>query len=789
MKYRVRMMRKLLTGLVAAALLVAIPGQYAFAAQTYYEQKTQQTISRGVTYEENSRMTDAGIQNIYTMTVDLTESTLEFKAVDSTVEYGLKETAKKMLEDNGALGGVNADFFGLTGSYSASFGPMIVDGELVSAGTSVNQEADEYASFFMDEDGNPFFEYFKLSASFANHNKVIELASLNKITSMVYPIYFDAQAAATTADLDKRFAELVKIVVEDDEITYISQPGELVTVPEDGYLIIMSKDYRITTAAEYAVGDEVYVDMRSTVQLDRMEQAFGGGGKLLANGAEAAASSIVGAGRQPRTAFGISQDGNTAIFMVVDGRGESVGATHSEMAGLMREYGAYAAMHLDGGGSSTMVAKTTDDAALETKNTVSEGSERKVINAVGVFQTAEAGAIEEIRIASSLTRTVPGKTITFQAYGLDEYYNRIAIPAEQVQMEAIGVAGTWNGYDFTPSESGTFNVSATYNRGEEEERLTAVKEAVVSGVTSYLNPSSTTMKVGGAGEVVKVAMQVVDTEGFAHWVSSTTQYEVADTSVGTMNVNAFTALKNGSTYIKCTRDGQSAYISVTVGDAQPVALPSATSLPDPLLGAVNAGQDGAFYLNIAGGLAYSGAETINADQYASVRGEARSTIDSNAEVAIYGGTTGMDSATKLDSLSWNGSYRFLNRGGASVVMMPTTKGGISATNGSQWATFTKDIADADNDAIVFVMDKTPSNFTSASETAYFRAILDKYVAAGKSVFVVSCSGNAQWTSLKDGVRYINLPDLWKADGTRNTNFSMLKLRVNGAEVSYEITKI
>ena len=47
--------------------------------------------------------------------------------------------------------------------------------------------------------------------------------------------------------------------------------------------------------------------------------------------------------------------------MVVDGRGDSIGATHEEMVWLMKEYGAYNAMHFDGGGSSTMVAKTVDD--------------------------------------------------------------------------------------------------------------------------------------------------------------------------------------------------------------------------------------------------------------------------------------------------------------------------------------------------------------------------------------------------------------------------------------------
>ena len=98
---------------------------------------------------------------------------------------------------------------------------------------------------------------------------------------------------------------------------------------------------------------------------------------------------------------------------------------------------------------------------MTVQNTVSEGSERRVINAVGVFQNAKQGKIEEIRIQPSATRTLTGRGITFTVYGLDEYYNRIEIPADQVKMDAVGVKGTWDGYTFTPSTSGTFTVTAT----------------------------------------------------------------------------------------------------------------------------------------------------------------------------------------------------------------------------------------------------------------------------------------------------------------------------------------
>ncbi|MBQ3567630.1 MAG: phosphodiester glycosidase family protein, partial [Anaerotignum sp.] len=320
-----KLLKHTLAMALAAVLLCSSVGYFgretAYAA-TQYEMKSEKIVTRGVTYEKNSRMTDAGVQNIHVMKVDLTESTLEIREVESQNGYGLKETVKKMLTDNGAVAGVNADFFGLSGSYSAPFGPVVQDGEVISAGTSLNKTEGQYAAFFMDEDGNPFFDYFTMTAKFGNEKKMLELSGMNKFSSLVFPAYLDRNAMDTTASLDSRFENLVKFVVVDDEITFISEKGQTVSVPEDGYVIVMSGDYRTNAAPMFEVGDEVVMDITSSVDLDEMETAFGGGGKLLADGKIVEANSKVATGRQPRTAFGISKDGRTAIFMVVDGRGD-----------------------------------------------------------------------------------------------------------------------------------------------------------------------------------------------------------------------------------------------------------------------------------------------------------------------------------------------------------------------------------------------------------------------------------------------------------------------------------
>ena len=82
---------------------------------------------------------------------------------------------------------------------------------------------------------------------------------------------------------------------------------------------------------------------------------LGGEAGLLKNGTNVAPSAKESL--HPRTAAGVSLDGRKLLLMTVDGRrpGHSLGVTRPELADLLKEYGAWNAMNLDGGGSTTLV--------------------------------------------------------------------------------------------------------------------------------------------------------------------------------------------------------------------------------------------------------------------------------------------------------------------------------------------------------------------------------------------------------------------------------------------------
>jgi hypothetical protein len=92
--------------------------------------------------------------------------------------------------------------------------------------------------------------------------------------------------------------------------------------------------------------------------------------------------------RHPRTAIGISQDHRTMILVVVDGRrGGAAGMTCDELAGVLRDHGAFDAVNVDGGGSSTMWLGNGG-----VVNRPSDGRERTVANHLAIIAPGSGDA-------------------------------------------------------------------------------------------------------------------------------------------------------------------------------------------------------------------------------------------------------------------------------------------------------------------------------------------------------------------------------------------------------------
>lgn len=909
-----------------------------FGYTRLYESRQSATVVKGVQYDKGSIYTTEGNVDYYVLKVDLNNDSLSVKPIESVKEISLKETVQNLVGSNGAVAGVNSAYFGLAGDYSASFGPVIADGELISVGTDKNISKNEFATFFIDEYGDSFMDYARVELEFLNNGEShLDFASINKITEMKYPIYFDTNGGEDTAQLDRRFTGLVKIVVEDEEIVYISEKGETVDVPKDGYVIIISSDTADKVLDKFEVGQSAEFNIISTVDFENIESAISGGGIVLKNGVKPSDLGENATGRNPRTLLGTNKEGDTLILMCIDGKratsSTSIGATLDEAIELMKAEGAYNAMSLDGGGSTTMVADFGAAGNVELLNNPAGGSQRKVTTAAAVFDESETGEVKQLVIEPSRERGFYGSEIKLNVYGLDENMHRIDIPASEVYFSCDG--GSINGNVLTVKRAGVIPITASYKNAKGTASVTGLK-------VSYIAPtvSSITLENGGSAELSFVMTSV---DGYSEPV---TGVKLASDFVK-VEGNKITAVKEGSGYVECsfnslktyvkvgvgtvektitsfegyTNLGYSAYpktisgivgpsseasdgnnsvaisynfaesnetqaayltfnepiviegeptklrlavygdgsgnwirgkikdangneqvidftrdmnwngwqdveatvpagikypISLTtvyvaalsnnnlekqvvyfdnlraeVGAAAEVSTPADIRIADNLMKDISSKNSGSYYITIGGDVvskaAYDAANGTSL--YTDARVAAFNEISKNTDLIYYAGGTDISKKANAETVVYDGKYKVYDKPNATIVQMTAANGGIKNTDVSQWTKFINDVKSLDNENVIFVMDRTPSNFTDNEEMNVFRNALNDIKEMGKNVFVVSAGGYGYWSTAKDGIRYINLPDLWYETGSLNSNYKVLRFEVTSNGISYDVESV
>ncbi len=198
-------------------------------------------------------------------------------------------------------------------------------------------------------------------------------------------------------------------------VVSVAEKQSRIGVPP-GHMILAASGDMLNGMAK--PGDVVEVDVEVTgFDWSTVDNVMGGGPVLLREGANVVdrPDDV----RHPRTSVGERANGDL-VFMVVDGRQSmSVGATLSELADIMKEWGCVTAFNLDGGGSSTM------NALGLTLNRPSSGGERPVANAVlfrgypelGPARTVEFGLPSAVKVGSEFQ---PQITVDGQRWRVDD---------------------------------------------------------------------------------------------------------------------------------------------------------------------------------------------------------------------------------------------------------------------------------------------------------------------------------------------------------------------------------
>ena len=320
------------------------------------------------------------------------------------------ETIGEMARSNGAVAGINGDYFDIGRTWQP-LNLLVKNGVLARTpgsryAVAIGPNGVQYASFSFS--GN-----VQVGERNAPLTGVNELPPPGGAVSVITPTYGAVPpmtnvtlVALTPLDGTPPFSRYRVAGIANNAIAQ----------PPGYYLAIGINSYG--TAGVPNVGDVVIpTGDLSPIPLAQIASAVGGGPMILKggkwfddpNGTAGAPTNQ----RIPATAVASAPDG-TLFLIEVDGRQstESVGVTRPQLVAIMQSLGATDGMALDGGGSSTLVAREPGDANASLRNSPSDGHQRKVTEGLLLYSDAPIGPAARITVEPSALRAIPGAAIS-----------------------------------------------------------------------------------------------------------------------------------------------------------------------------------------------------------------------------------------------------------------------------------------------------------------------------------------------------------------------------------------
>jgi hypothetical protein len=299
--------------------------------------------------------------------VDLTDNNIGLMAWRSG---GLITTSRQLrdasTQGNRVFGGVNADFFSFQSTLP--IGNQVTNGEFVYG---IHSKRSHVVTF---TDGRIDFEAVSFKGSVETQSGYkMSITGVNRHRAndqaMFYNQYYNG--------ISRNDSTGVEIVVSPaNGHQWIAGNTTTVTVAsvKSGYMNVSKSQYVLSIGRNHpdfnrysriGAGDTLSVFLGFTnSELTNVDQVVGGGGRILRDGADATSENqnLEGiaeaflSNRHPRTLVATNRDASKAWLVVVDGRqASSLGMSFPEMANMLLELGAWDAVNLDGGGSSTMI--------------------------------------------------------------------------------------------------------------------------------------------------------------------------------------------------------------------------------------------------------------------------------------------------------------------------------------------------------------------------------------------------------------------------------------------------
>lgn len=284
---------------------------------------------------------------------------------------GLTTSSRQMMDakaaGNSVLGGINADFFSF--QTTLPIGNQVTDGEWVYGIHSRRSHVlqNESGDIIME----PVSFYGEISLS---DGRTVSVTGVNRHRANDQAMFYNHHYQGISRN-DSTGYELVISLVRGEKWLAGNTVRVVVDQAIDGYGTSINSDQKLLSIGRNHSDYETYKTISAldtlslylgfgNSDLNNITQVVGGGGRILRDGVDATNENqeIEGIAkaflqnRHPRSVVAVNQDGSKLWLLVIDGRqASSLGMNFPEMADYLTKLGAWNAVNLDGGGSSTMI--------------------------------------------------------------------------------------------------------------------------------------------------------------------------------------------------------------------------------------------------------------------------------------------------------------------------------------------------------------------------------------------------------------------------------------------------
>ncbi|MEV1317725.1 phosphodiester glycosidase family protein [Micromonospora arborensis] len=535
---------------------------------------TNEKIGPGIGLQHVKALDQSGWYDAQYLTVDLSNSAVSTDLLTSgPVASGgpLSVSANKA----GAVAGVNGEFFDI-GNSNAALGGEIQDGQLVKTADIGGRQ---HVGVSKDGIAQLVDLAVDSNANFADaDHKVLSINAANGggVPANGMVAY---TAAWGTYSRNRGFAgvdasQIAEVLVSGNKVISVAPagPAGAGAIPDDTFVLV-GRDAAATALRALHPGDPVTLKYSLSNDVAKtMKFALGEGGTIVSGGkvVDGLDTSIA-----PRTALGFKDGGRTLVLATWDGPGGTGkgGVGIDKEARDLATLGVETAVNLDGGGSTTMVARALGGTDATVRNTPSDGHERNDPNGVGVFVSPGDGKLHQLLISPAPggtssdagVKVFPGLHRALLAQGVDNHETPVAVTPQTIRWDADGASVKSGMLQATSRDHGTIKVTATAGR----ERATT--KVAVLGKLDSVELSAGRLSIADAtpDDTATVSVTGRDDQGYTAPIDPTDLKLDYDHSVVNVQPTAgklqIVPLKAAGTILTISVEGKSVQLPITIG--------------------------------------------------------------------------------------------------------------------------------------------------------------------------------------------------------------------------------